>query len=113
MHNVKLGGFNVMKFKKFIYVLIGMAYSLTVFADGTNPITCSDFQVPLEIKQRISSFNQKFQWNNSNCKIVATKSIFPKEKNNVLAYERGFQVFIYQDDQLKYICLPGWVCKAW
>jgi hypothetical protein len=99
--------------KNIIWILVGMTLSFSVFANNEKPITCKDFRT-LEIRQPIKTLDQNFQWDSPNCKIVATKSIFPKkDKNGNNQFEKGLQIFIYQDNQLKFICLPGWTCKSW
>lgn len=104
----------MIKLNKLLYFTLGVTYSFSVFANDIRPITCKEFQTPLEVQQKINKLDQKFEWNNLNCKIIATKSIFPKKYHNEdFKYEKGFQIFVYQDDQLKFICLPGWICKKW
>jgi hypothetical protein len=101
-----------MKIIRFFLLIffIEITCSFPAFAANTMPIVCKDFKgLSLEVKKQIISLNDKFDWNNPNCKIVATKSIFPKKDK----FEKGMQLFIYQDYQLKFICLPGWACKSW
>jgi len=92
-----------------LILLIGITFSLPTFAANVKPILCKNFHGLLEIKKQIISLDDKFEWNNPNCKIVGTKSIFPRKSK----FEKGLQLFVYQDYQLKFICLPGWVCKSW
>lgn len=96
-------------------LLLGcIVYSLSAFADNIKPINCKDFQGFPEIKQKIISIDKAFNLDDTNCKIVGTKSIFPrKNKNGLMQFETGLQIFLYDDYQLKFICLPGWICKPW
>lgn len=104
----------MINFKIIILMIIGITCSFPIFANNTKPIACKDFHAFSEIRQQINSLDQAFQWDNPSCKIVGIKSIFPrKNKNGVMQFEKGLQLFVYQDYQLKFICLPGWVCKAW
>ena len=103
----------MVKLNKVFCFILGVTYSLSVFANNTQPITCQKFQLH-GIEQKINKLDEKFQWNDASCKIVATKSIFPrKDENSKFKYEKGMQVFVYQNYELKFICLPGWNCKAW
>lgn len=96
-----------------LMLLIGITFSLPAFSTNVKPILCKDFQW-LEIKKQIISLDDKFEWNNPNCKIVGTKSIFPrKDKLGKMQFEKGLQLLVYQNYKLKFICLPGWVCKSW
>lgn len=91
-------------------LLIGIIFSFSVFEVNAEPIICKDFKgLFVDVKKQINFLDNKFDWNNPNCKIVATKSVFPKNTK----FETGLQLFIYQDNQLKFICLPGWICKSW
>lgn len=104
----------MIKIKSIVWIIIGLAFSSPILANNERPITCKDFHSPLEVKQQIILLDQKFQWDNPGCKIVGTKSIFPrKDKNRIIQFKNGLQLFIYQNNQLKFICLPGWVCKSW
>lgn len=99
--------------KNSIAVLVGIALSFPLSAHNEKPVACKEFQI-LEIRQPIKALDQNFQWNNPDCSIVATKSVFPKkDKNGKNQFEKGVQIFIYEDNQLKFICLPGWICKSW
>jgi len=103
----------MVKIKNIIWIPIGIIFTSLGFANNAQPIACKDLH-DLEIKPKIQTFDKKFQWNNSNCQIVGTKSVFlKKDKNGVIHFEKGLQLFIYQNKQLKFICLPGWVCKPW
>jgi hypothetical protein len=90
-------------------LLIGITFSFPTFANNVKPVFCKDFQGILEAKKQIISLDNKFEWNNPNCKIVGTQSTFPKKAK----FEKGLQLFVYQDYQLKFICSPGWVCKKY
>jgi hypothetical protein len=101
---------------KIKFFLLGacFAYSLTSFADSAKVINCKNSQGFGEIKQKILSIDKTFQWDNANCKMVGIQSLFPKKNDNgVVKFEKGLQVFVYDNDQLKFICLPGWVCNSW
>jgi hypothetical protein len=99
---------------KSLILLFGVALSISAYAHTSKSITCKDFQGLQDLKQKIISLDEKFDWNSSDCKIVGTRSTFPKKDNHgKFKFENGLQVFVYQDYQLKFICLPGWLCKTW
>lgn len=99
--------------KNFILIIIGMGVSTALFAnDGFFRKTCKDFK-NLEVNQRIKALEPTFQLDNPNCEIVATKSIFPRKNANGVHFEKGIQLFVYQNNKLKFICLPGWQCESW
>lgn len=103
-----------MKNIKIISLLTGIALSLPVFASEQTPIVCKDFKAFPEVKDKINSLDDKFEWNSPECKIIATKSLLArKDQSGKIHFEKGLQLFFYQNYQLKFICLPGWVCKAW
>jgi len=82
-------------------------------AAANNIISCKDWQFE-PMKQKISKYDQNFNWNNPDCKVIASKSLFPKRNNlGNFKFEKGIQAFVYVNNDLKYICLPGWVCKTW
>src|ERR1700722_10091307 len=102
------------KIKNILLLLICTGYSLSVFANGIRPITCKDSQGFSEIKEKIISIDKTFRWDSLSCNVVGTKSIFPrKNKNGIMKFEKGLQIFVYDNYQLQFICLPGWVCKQW
>ena len=102
-----------MQIKNIVWVLIGMALSFSSYANIEKPIVCKDFHI-LEIRQQIEALDKQFQWDSPSCELVGTKSIFPrKDKKGIIQFEKGLQLFVYQNRQLKFICLPGWVCKYW
>lgn len=104
----------MLKVKNLLLILLYVGCSFSAFGSSVKPITCKDFQGFHEIKQKIISMDKTLHWDSKNCKVVGTKSIFPrKNKNGLMQYEKGLQVFLYDDNQLKFICLPGWVCKPW
>lgn len=90
-------------------LLIGITFSFSTFAANVKPVSCKNVQGLLEIKKQIISLDNKFEWDNPNCKIIGTHSVFPRKNK----FEKGLQLFVYQDYQLKFICLPSWACKAW
>jgi|SRR5579862_6735711 len=101
------------KITNFLLILLSICYSLPINAGSTKPINCKDFPGISEIK-KIISIDKGFHWDAPNCKIVATKSIFPRQNHNgIMKFGKGLQLFLYDDYQLKFICLPGWVCKQW
>lgn len=109
----RVGGALMIKFKTCLVVLIG-ALSFSAFADNEKLVPCKNFNSLSQVIEQIKSLDQTFQWSSPNCKIVATKSIFPKkEKDGTTQFERGIQLLIYQNNELKFVCLPGWVCKSW
>jgi len=103
-----------MKLKLFLLTFACIGYSLSTFACPSHPHRCNHFQGFHGIKQQILSIDKTFQWNTPDCKIVGTESIFPrKNKNGTVRFEKGLQVFVYKNDHLKFICVPGWKCNAW
>ena len=104
----------MMKIKNLLLILISMGFSLSVFANSANPMICKDVQGFSEVKQKINTMDKSFHWNSPSCRIVGTKSIFPRKNDKgVMQFEPGLQLFVYEDYQLKFICLPGWTCKPW
>jgi len=102
------------KIKIFLILLFCIGYSSISFANNTKPLMCKNFHGFPEIKQKIISIDKTFRWDSTDCKIVGTKSIFPgKNKNGMVVFKSGLQIFVYNNYQLKFICLPGWICKAW
>lgn len=94
--------------------VLGSLFSLPAFADKITPVQCKNSQMFPEVKEQILSLNQKVEWNSPNCSIIGTKSIFPKkDQSGKIKLEKGLQLFVYQNNQLQFICLPGWQCKAW
>jgi len=103
-----------MNIKNLLIILFTMMLSSAVFAYNEKPIVCKDLHGLSNVKQSIKKLDKKFNWNSSNCKIVGTKSIFPrKNSKKTVSFTSGIQLFIYRNNQLKFICLPGWTCKAW
>jgi len=98
-----------MKIKNIVLMLLAMTISFSAFAAHEKLIACKDLAVLSQVKQRINKLDQQFQWESPSCRIVETRSLFPRQGR----FEKGVQLFIYQNDQLKFICLPGWVCRAW
>lgn len=95
-------------------LLSTLIFSLPLFANVIKPFECKNFPGLHRIKSPIHALDQTFAWDNPSCKIVATKSVFPrKNKNGIMQFEKGLQLFVYQNEQLKFICLPGWICKSW
>lgn len=91
-----------------------MIFISPAIASEVKPILCRDFQLSSMVKKEIELLNPRFDWNSSDCKIVGTQSIFPRvQKAELIQFERGVQLFIYEKNQLKFICLPGWNCKPW
>lgn len=102
------------KIKSILLLLVCMGYSLFAFADNAKLLTCKDFKGFPGVKQKITAMDQTFKWDSSDCKIVGTTSLFPrKNKNDVMQFEKGLQIFVYDNYHLKFICVPGWICKAW
>ena len=102
------------KLKNIVLVLIGMAVSFPVLADTLKPLACKKIKTFPEVEQKIELLDKQFSFDSQDCKLVATKSLFPKkDEDGVMKFEKGLQLFIYQNNELKFICLPGWVCKAW
>ena len=103
-----------MRYIKIISLLTGIVLSLPVFASDPTPYVCKDFKWFPEAKEKISSLDDKFEWNNPDCKIIASKTLLAKkDESGKFHFEKGLQLFVYQNYQLKFICLPGWICKAW
>jgi hypothetical protein len=103
-----------MKIAKMILVCVTALYSFPLFASPLQPHPCNKGDLFALVKPEIMKLDHDFQWNNSSCQIIATKSAFPKAQNNgIKKFEDGLQLFVYQNYSLKYICLPGWTCKAW
>ncbi len=103
----------ITRLKTFL-LLICFMYSFSAFGNTSQPLSCKDFQGFADVKNKIISMDKTFDWNSQNCKIVETDSIFPKKnENGNMKFERGLQIFVYDSYQLKFICLPGWVCKSW
>ena len=101
-----------------LILLTGITLSMSVFANNSKPFAynrvCKDFKWFPEVKEKISSLDEKFEWNNPDCKILYTKTLLPrKDESGKFHFEKGLQLFVYQNYQLKFICLPGWICKAW
>src|ERR1700722_14768969 len=98
-------------FKNILLVfLISSAFSLPAFSAGLKPIVCKDLRglIGLALRQQVSFADRKFDWNNADCKIIGTKSIFPKkDKLGKVQFEKGLQLFVYQNYKLKFMCLPG------
>ena len=103
------------KLKKIAGIVLGICVSCTAVADKTRTLSCNTIPETFPgIKHSISKMAPDFDWKKKGCEIVATQSKFPKEHTpGVIKFEKGLQVFVYQDNALKYICLPGWMCKAW
>jgi len=91
-----------------------MAYSFSSSAANVKMMTCKHSEGFREIKPQITAIAKSFQWQSATCKIVMTKSAFPrKNESGNVTFEKGLQIFVYDNNQLKFICLPGWVCKPW
>ena len=77
-------------------------------------LACKDFHDFIQVKQQINALDPHFDWHNKSCTMIGTQSIFPKqEKDGRIHFEKGLQYFVYQNNQLVVICLPGWTCKLW
>jgi len=101
----------MMRIMNITWILIGLSLSLPAMANEIRPIPCNHI---FEVKQQIQSIAPNFEWNSPNCQIIGTRSLFPKKgTSGTTHFEKGLQVFVYLDKQLKFICVPGWVCKPW
>lgn len=98
---------------KYLFVVAIAISAFPVYANHIQPSACNTSPFT-EAKSAIIKLNQSFNWNSSDCEIIATKSEFPKQnKLGEWHFADGLQVFVYENKVLKYICLPGWSCKAW
>ena len=97
-----------------LLILACIGYPIISYANPIKLHLCKDFPGFHEIKRTIASIDKTFRWDTTDCKIIGTKSIFPrKNKNGLMGFATGLQLFIYNNYQLKFICLPGWICHPW
>lgn len=103
-----------MKIKNLLTLLLAITLSSQIFASDVMRMSCQKFKDFADLKQQVAALDPNFSWQDPNCQIVGTKSIFPKqEKNGKINFAKGLQIFVYQQNKLKFICLPGWECKRW
>lgn len=103
-----------MKIIKTVVLCAGIVLSFTSFANNLKPISCNLTSHFEEVKEQIAILDPTFSWEGRGCQMIATQSIFPKKNNSgTKTFVHGLQLFIYQNQLLKFVCLPGWVCKKW
>jgi hypothetical protein len=101
--------------KSLIITLVLILFPFSLFAYDKQPVMCRNLHFEVEnLKAKVNSIDQNVKWNSQNCKVVYTRSLFPRnQKNGTVRFEHGLELFFYQDNQLKVICIPGWECRKW
>lgn len=99
--------------KKIILASMIGLFSTVSFAAAIKPVACKDFPM-IQVKQSVQQIAPEMKWEDTSCKIVATKTVFPKKVGTgKIEFNPAMQISVYENGQLKVMCVPGLVCKLW